>query len=132
MLKGSCHCGTVRFEIGGALRNFMHCHCHTCRKINGTVFGSSAVTDAAGFRVVAGAEALTDYRSSPGKSRFFCSKCGAHVYARMDHKPGDIILRMGTLDSTFEDRPGGHIWVSHKAPWYDILDDLLRHEAADY
>ena len=54
MVTGSCHCQAVRFEITEEIRGFMHCHCHTCRKINGTVYGSSALVTKAGFTIVTG------------------------------------------------------------------------------
>jgi hypothetical protein len=33
---GSCLCGAVAFEITGALRSVIACHCHQCRKQTGT------------------------------------------------------------------------------------------------
>ena len=50
MVTGSCHCQTVRFEITAEIRGFMHCHCHTCRKINGTLYGSSALVTEGGVQ----------------------------------------------------------------------------------
>ena len=32
MIKGSCACATVRFEIEAA-RSMTHCHCVNCRKL---------------------------------------------------------------------------------------------------
>lgn len=97
MLTGSCHCQTVQYEISQEIRGFMHCHCQTCRKIHGTVYGSSALVAKDGFKVVAGEEALTAYESTPGKKRCFCSRCGTHVYAYFDAQPDTIILRLGTI-----------------------------------
>jgi hypothetical protein len=124
MITGSCHCQTVRFEISEEIRGFMHCHCETCRKIHGTVYGSSALVKREGFKVVAGEEAITAYESTPGKKRCFCSRCGTHVYAYFDARPDNIILRLGTLHTDPGVHPQAHIWVSHKAPWYEIQDDL--------
>lgn len=124
MITGSCHCQTVQFEISAEIRGFMHCHCETCRKIHGTVYGSSALVRREGFKVVAGEEAITAYESTPGKKRCFCSRCGTHVYAYFDARPDTIILRLGTIQADPGIRPQAHIWVSHKAPWYEIQDDL--------
>jgi hypothetical protein len=124
MLTGSCHCGRVRYEVRGRVYSFRHCHCADCRKINGTVYGSSALTEGEGFRVTAGEADLERYESCPGKRRCFCKHCGSHLFASYDHDPSMIVLRIGTLDSPPELRPEMHIWVSQKAPWYEILDDL--------
>ena len=124
MSTGSCHCQTVRFEISEEIWGFMHCHCETCRKIHGTVYGSSALVKREGFKVVAGEEAITAYESTPGKKRCFCSRCGTHVYAYFEARPDNIILRLGTIHGDPGIRPQAHIWVSHKASWYEIQDDL--------
>ena len=124
MITGSCHCQTVRFEISEEIRGFMHCHCQTCRKIHGTVYGSSALVRKTGFKVVAGEDSITAYESSPGKKRCFCARCGSHVYAYFDANPEEIILRVGTLDGEPGVRAQAHIWVGQKAPWYEILDSL--------
>ena len=124
VVTGGCHCGRARFEISGPMSGFVHCHCRTCRRINGTVYGSSAVVARADFRLVSDPADLAAYDSSPGKRRLFCRHCGAHVYAEKDRTPDIVLLRMGTLDGPFEVRPERHIWVSHKPDWYEIRDDL--------
>lgn len=127
MLTGSCLCKTVRFEISGRPRRFVHCHCQTCRKVHGTVYGSSALVATADFRLLAGADAIAAYESSPGKERCFCRHCGSHVYARFKARPQDVILRIGTLDGDPGLSPEAHIWVEHQARWYEITDTLPRH-----
>ena len=127
MITGSCHCGRIRFDIAGEIRCFEHCHCHTCRKIHGTVYGSSAIVLTDGFTVMDGEEDLIAYRSSPGKQRFFCRHCGSHLFARTDAEPDQILLRMGTLDTDPGVRAEAHIWVEDRQPWYEICDDLPRY-----
>jgi hypothetical protein len=58
MINGSCLCGTVKFEIHSEIYGYKHCHCPVCRKIHGSVFGSSALTEASGFHIVSGEDAL--------------------------------------------------------------------------
>jgi len=128
MLTGSCHCGAVQYEIKGEVYGFKHCHCHTCRKIHGTVFGSSALTSAQGFTVTSGEASLERYESSPGKRRCFCKHCGSHVFAYYEADPAVIVLRLGTVENFPAQRPQTHIWVSQKAPWYEIPDDTPQFE----
>ena len=128
MITGSCHCGAVKFEVTSEILAFQHCHCHTCRRIHGTVYSSSAVVERAGFAITQGQDALTEYESSPGKKRCFCSRCSSPIYAYRDAEPRFVVLRMGTVDGDPGARPTRHIWVSHQAPWYEILDDLPRLE----
>jgi hypothetical protein len=43
MLKGSCACGRIRYEIRGELVGpITDCHCWRCRKHSGSSFGSKA------------------------------------------------------------------------------------------
>jgi hypothetical protein len=128
MLKGGCHCGAVRYESHGKALRFVNCHCDDCRKISGSAFGSVLAVEAAGFKVVAGEENLIPYPSSPGKQRCFCRTCGSHVFARMENRPGLILIRAGTLDDDPGLRPQAHIWVKAKAPWHEITDRIPQVE----
>ncbi len=128
MHTGSCLCGSVNFEVHEPIRRFHHCHCRTCRKAHATVYGSSALTNESGFKVTNGEELLSQFESSAGKTRFFCSNCGTHVFARCDRDPNDVILRIGVLDTELGFQAIGHIWVSHKPDWYEIRDNLPQNE----
>src|SRR5512146_1352890 len=117
MLKGSCLCGAVRYELDGELGPITCCHCSMCRKAQGTAFATNAPVDAARFRLLSGEEVLRAYRSSPDKIRTFCSKCGSPIYSRHDARPGTLRLRIGTLDTPVSAGPTAHIFVASKAPW---------------
>ena len=75
------------------------------------------------FRLLAGQEALSEFESSPGVHRVFCSGCGAQLYSRRDAMPETLRLRLGTLDTPVGGKPVRHIFAAHKAEWYDIPDD---------
>ena len=124
MITGSCHCGAVKYEVPGQLLRFVNCHCDDCRKLSGSPFASYVAAQADGFRVVAGAEHVAAYASSPGKLRSFCTRCGTHLFAFGENRPGLVILKAGALDSDPGLRPDVHLWTSAKAPWHEILDDL--------
>jgi len=127
MVKGSCCCGKIKYEISGEIYGFKHCHCYTCRKITGTAYASSAVTASAGFTITEGKGELTGFLSSPGKTRNFCRNCGSQIYAIHDNDTSFVILRVGTIDN-FPSLPlEAHIWISQKAPWYDITGDAPKY-----
>ncbi len=127
MIRGSCHCGAVKYEIHGKLLMFAYCHCPDCRKYSGSAFSSVLATEADGFRIVAGEEQLTEYQSSPGKNRFFCGTCGCRMYLRAAHRPDMVFIRAGSLDDDPQMTPQAHYWTSVKAPWYEITDSLPQH-----
>jgi hypothetical protein len=80
--------------------------------------------DAARFRLVTGVESLREYESSPGKFRSFCAHCGSPIYARLTRTPDILRIRLGSLDTEFTKQPKAHTWVSDKAGWEPIDDDL--------
>ncbi len=96
-MKGSCACGAVEYEIDAIDMPIGHCHCHTCRKTHAAAFVSTAGVKREHFRWLKGQETLTAYESSPGKLRYFCSRCGSHLMAERPHLPV-VIVRVATLD----------------------------------
>ena len=125
MLTGKCLCGGVRFEITNQLGPIIYCLCAMCRRASGSAFATNASVRASDFRIVAGAELVSEYESSPGSSRAFCSRCGSPVFGRMAGV--DLMrVRLGTLDDDPAGRPIANIWVGSKAPWYQITDSLER------
>ena len=92
-LKGSCHCGAVKFRLqSDSPVPFMHCHCTICRKTAGG--GGYAINLGGDARTmkVTGAKNIGIYRAlmrekgkrtkrSPAK-RHFCPKCGSALWLR--------------------------------------------------
>ena len=127
MLEGGCLCGGVRFRIDGKLGPAGFCHCKQCQRASGSAFAANAPARTAYFHITAGADRVTEYESSPGKFRAFCRTCGSPVYSRRDSEPELRRIRLGTLDSDPGRRPLGHVWVSSKAPWFTITDELPQY-----
>jgi len=127
MLGGRCLCGTVRFELHGKLGLLAYCHCSMCRRASGSAFGANAPVPSQTLKWLAGREAIAEYESSPGKFRAFCTKCGSPIYSRRKAQPDSFRIRLVTLDGDPERRALAHFWVSSKAAWFDIADDLPQY-----
>ena len=39
-ITGSCHCGSVHFELKNKPKLVVNCHCDECKKRNGSVFST--------------------------------------------------------------------------------------------
>lgn len=123
-------CGEVVYEIRGPIAGINYCHCKQCRKASGTAFATSAAVARESFVVLDGQGNLTGYQSSPGKTRYFCGKCGSPIYS--DHAGfAAVYIRLGTLDADPIARPEVHIHTASKAPWYEINDTLPQLEAEE-
>jgi hypothetical protein len=79
VLRGSCLCGGVKFEISGPLIGPSNCHCSMCRKQHGAAFRSRARVQASDLKWVQGEDLVTFYESSPGTYRGFCRVCGSPI-----------------------------------------------------
>jgi hypothetical protein len=126
MIRGSCLCGAIRFEID-RVRALTHCHCANCRKLCGAAFASYAHVDKDKFRWISGEDMLARYESSPGSSRVRCKVCGCQAPGQAPYLP-TMSIPAGLLDDDPGVRPMLHVFTSSKAPWWTIADDLPQHE----
>jgi hypothetical protein len=117
----------VRYEIDGRVGPMGHCHCVTCRKAQGGAFVTNAPVRRKYFTLRSGADEVAEFESSPGKWRCFCRTCGSPLWSRRTAEPDIVRIRVGLLDGDPERRPLAHVWVSEKAPWYEISDALPRY-----
>jgi hypothetical protein len=127
MLTGHCHCGDVRFEIHGKVGPLVYCHCETCRRINGTAFSASVDVRTKYLKWIAGREGVREYESSPGKVRAFCPRCGSPIYSRRTNDAQTYRIRLGVVEGDPGRRALAHFFVSEKAPWYEICDELPQY-----
>ena len=93
---GGCHCGKVRFEIEVAARPLVQeCNCSICR-MTGYVH---LIVPAAHFRLIGGADALTEYRFNTGVARhLFCKYCGVKSFYVPRSHPHGFSINARCLD----------------------------------
>jgi len=126
MIRGSCLCGAVRFEID-QVRSLTHCHCANCRKLSGAAFATYAHVEADKFRFVAGEQMTTTYESAPGSFRHRCKVCGCLTPGNASYLT-TVSVPAGLLDDDPNVRPRLHVFTSSSAPWWTIHDDLPQYE----
>ena len=124
MVKARCLCEGVRFTVSGSFGPAIICHCSQCRRATGSAFACNAPVSSQQVEFEAGQDLIREFESSPGEYRAFCSRCGSPVYSRRVDRPRTYRLRLGLLDGDPGVRPGCHLWVDSKAPWYEISDSL--------
>ncbi|MCU7940410.1 MAG: GFA family protein [gamma proteobacterium symbiont of Bathyaustriella thionipta] len=129
MYSGQCLCGVVQFEIKGPIHHIVHCHCSECRKAQGSAYATNGIVQSTDFKILCGKDKLTAYESSPGQKKYFCKICGSPIISKRKLKPEQLRIRLGTVTSNVMEQPEAHIFVSSKADWDIIHDDLPQYEA---
>lgn len=125
--KGSCLCGTVKFEVNGDFDRFYLCHCRYCQKDTGSAHAANLFSQTAQLTWLTGAEAVTSF-TLPGTrhSKSFCKLCGSalpNIQAE-----GLIVVPAGCLDTECTLAPTAHIFTSRKAAWDRALDEIPEFE----
>lgn len=127
MSKGKCLCGKIQFSVNGGFGEVRYCHCSQCRKVTGSAFSANAKIPIDRFKVLTGRDYIKEFEHKPGIYRAFCSNCGSPIFSRLVSNPDSIRVRLGSFESVSDVVITGHVWVSSKANWYSIQDNLSRH-----
>ena len=127
-VHGSCLCGAVAFEYTGMPILCRHCHCGRCRRGRSAAHATNLGVRLAQLRFTRGEELVTLYELPEAKffAQAFCSRCGGKL-PRVDARRDLAVIPLGALDDDPGVRPGEHIFVASKAPWFEISDALPRH-----
>jgi len=136
LLKGSCHCGAVRFEVESPHPYpFNLCYCSICRKTAG---GGGFAINLSGRRETLQVEGgdnlhvynarITDPESgettvSPGE-RSFCRHCGTALWV-WDPRWSELVHPFASaIDTALPTPPERtHLMLDFKAPWVELRAD---------
>jgi hypothetical protein len=127
-MTGGCLCGTVRYELKSAPFDCGWCHCRTCQLSSGTPAQAFASVKRGDWIATAGADSIRAVQSSSFGQRYFCGNCGTPLYVTVDHQPETLDFSVVTLDDPDAVPPEYHIFWSSKIGWFNLDDDLLRHD----
>lgn len=99
--RGGCHCGAVAFEVDAPARvTVSECNCSICR-MSGYLH---LIVPRAQFRLLRGADALSEYTFNTGTARhLFCRRCGVKSFYVPRSNPDGYSVNVRCLDqSTLE------------------------------
>ena len=130
MIRGSCLCGGVRFELERAVGPFELCHCNRCRKVTGSAFVAGVGVRAEDYRLLEGADLINSFDAPilerpPAYRSSFCRRCGSPV-PNPDPDTPWFEIPAGLLDDDPLARPDRHIFIELRAAWFDPADDLPK------
>ena len=128
-VKGSCLCGSVRYQYRGEPLVFQYCHCSRCRKTTGSAHASNIIVRPEQLEWLAGEE-LLGYYALPGAKDFasaFCKNCGSNLPWR-NQSGRAVIIPAGSLDEDPGARPKQSIFYADKADWFIDVNDLPHYD----
>lgn len=125
VLKGTCGCGAVQFQVQGPMSGVVWCHCSKCQRFHG---GPGPYTSVArGALSFQKREGLAWWDASPTVQRGFCKVCGASLFFS-DSNEARVSIAAGALVSPTGLESKLHIFVGSKPDWYEVKDGLPQRE----
>jgi len=121
LLKGSCHCGAVRFSLASETPYpYMHCYCSICRKTAGGGGFAINIMGKAGTLKKKGRTQVYRARRGGGE-RHFCPKCGSALWVWDKRWPEWIYPFASAIDTRLpRPRERQHILLDSKADWVPV------------
>ncbi|MEO3427325.1 GFA family protein [Pelagibius sp. CAU 1746] len=126
MIRGSCCCGAVKFELLAEPFMMGTCHCTRCRKV-----GTSSIVfvEKKDLKWIQGRENVQLFEPVPPYKygRCFCRTCGTslgEILSQEDRFP----IAANALDDGLNLKNQFHEFVSEKPSWYEICDDAEQFE----
>ena len=127
-LRGQCYCGAVHYTVVDEFGYALNCHCANCRRATGSAFKPFAGIERHKLAITQGHDKLLRFGDTPDACDMHCGVCGSLLYSVV--RDGQYVhVTMGTLADDPGIRPGAHIFVGSKAPWFTIHDDLPQYDA---
>lgn len=127
VVKGSCLCGEVSYEITPPFKSFRYCHCPRCRKHTGSAHASNLFVAPDHYRWVKGEDVVSQFNLPDARSfaRCFCTKCGSPV-PHHSRRGNYVVVPAGSLDDDPHILPECSIFWDFRAPWFKDFDDIPK------
>ena len=127
VVRGSCVCGDVQFEMSEPFHIIHNCHCSCCRKARAAAHTTNGFLADTGLKFTSGEEHVKTYLLPEANAfgQAFCEKCGGKV-PRHNQARNMYSVPLGSLDDDPGQKPHSHIYIDSKADWDEVTGDLPR------
>ncbi|MEQ8701946.1 MAG: GFA family protein [Bauldia litoralis] len=120
MIKGSCCCEAVKFELSGVPSMMGTCHCSRCRKVGASILVFVKRED---LKWIQGKSHVTLYKPTAPYTfnSCFCGICGTslgEILSEEDSFP----IAANALDTEIGLENQFHEFAAEKPSWYEICD----------
>jgi len=113
VLRGSCLCGEVVFELDPPLARLVYCYCSRCRKATGTDRAVNMYVAPGQLRWLAGTDRISRFDLPDARSfaTAVCRRCGGPV-PHPTRSGREMIVPAGSLDS-----PSARLPAAERCEW---------------
>lgn len=120
----------MRYEVTGAPKRLLVCHCQDCQFQSASAFGMTMVVDAADFRLTSGAVKTFTSAAESGREKLgaFCPDCGTRIYHTVAMRPGTVSVKPGTLDDAGWLKPEMHVWTRSRQPCVAVPEGVESYD----
>lgn len=129
-MTGSCHCGSIKFEITDKPKITVNCHCDECKKRNGSAFSTYIAVAEGDFVLTNGGHALKQYEITSEGIKYFCPECGSPIYNKNYRFPGLYMVFYGAFTQAKDYKPAFNVFCASKHDWVDAISDITSFQAA--
>ena len=116
--RGSCLCGTVRYQVDPEGARLVRCHCSRCRRLTGSAYACNLIVVAEAFQWTAGRDATQRYDLPEARSfaNEFCTGCGSST-PHPTRSGREVIIPSGTLDDDPPIRVQADSYLDDRPAW---------------
>lgn len=128
--RGSCICGSVRYEIVSEPITLFACHCSDCQTVTGSGYVLALRVPCDGVAVIKGEAKPYERTEADDRRRIIhrCPHCLTILWSERPDSQEYVTVYAGTLDDSSSLRPVAHIWTRDAQPWISLPEDALRYE----
>jgi hypothetical protein len=132
VIRGSCLCGEVVFELAEPLSGIELCHCRKCRKAYGAPFAATLYCPKRRFKWIRGKARVTTYDAPleelpPAYRHSFCATCGSALPLMWDQLPF-VEVPASSLDAAVGSRPAYQMFECQRLEWIEDTSGLRWYE----
>jgi hypothetical protein len=124
IITGECFCGSIKYQVNGALRDARSCHCSRCRKAFSAQASAYALVEPQEFKWLSGQSLLTSYVGAHDFGLLFCSQCGSTLCGIYNGAIHGVTL--GCINGDPKIVIDRHIYVGSKAAWEIIPEGVTQ------
>ncbi len=99
--SGGCLCGSITYTSQTNPLGIVNCHCTSCRKSTGAVYGTNLFIDDSNLKIL-GSSKLQEFlhKADSGNElkKQFCKTCGTLLFSYSSGRQNIVAIRAGTVN----------------------------------